>query len=98
MKLPWDKEYIKISFHVIVTLIVIYAIALVIKNAPTALIKIEQFFAYIADVLSPLIIAVIFSYIMNPVVEKLQGFCDKYLSLSIRVYSENESPERLCCI
>ena len=43
MKLPWDKEYIKISFHVIVTLIVIYAIALVIKNAPTALIKIEQF-------------------------------------------------------
>lgn len=81
MKLPWDKEYIKISFHVIVTLIVIYAIALVIKNAPTALIKIEQFFAYIADVLSPLIIAVIFSYIMNPVVEKLQGFCDKIFKL-----------------
>lgn len=81
MKLPWDKNYLKISFHVIVTLIVIYAIALLLKNAPKAIIEIEEFLAYIVDVLSPLIIAVIFSYIVNPAVEKLQGFCDRIFKI-----------------
>lgn len=81
MKLPWDKNYLKISFHVIVTLIAIYAIALVLKNAPEVIMKVEDFLAYIVNVLSPLIIAVIFSYIVNPAVEKLQGFCDKLFNI-----------------
>ncbi|MEA4971891.1 MAG: AI-2E family transporter [Candidatus Metalachnospira sp.] len=81
MKLPWDKNYLKISFHVIVTLIAIYAIALVLKNAPEVIMKVESFLAYIVNMLSPLIIAVIFSYIMNPAVEKLQGFCDKIFNI-----------------
>lgn len=81
MKLPWDKNYLKVSFHVIVTLIAIYAISLVLKNAPEAIMKVEGFLAYIVNVLTPLIIAVIFSYIVNPAVEKLQGFCDKLFSI-----------------
>ncbi len=81
MKLPWDKNYLKISFHVIVTLIAIYAISLVLKNAPEAIMKVEDFLAYIVNVFTPLIIAVIFSYIVNPAVEKLQGFCDKLFNI-----------------
>jgi len=81
VKLPWDKNYLKISFHVIVTLIAIYAISLILKNAPEVIMKVEDFLAYIVNVLSPLIIAVIFSYIVNPAVEKLQGFCDKMLNI-----------------
>ncbi len=77
MKLPWDRNYLKISFHVIFTLIVIYALALFIKNAPDIIMSIEGFLSYTAEVLTPLIIAVIFSYIVNPAVERLQGFYDK---------------------
>ena len=77
LKLPWDKQYLKISFHVIVTLIAIYAIALLLKNAPAAVMKVEGFLEASASVLSPLIIAVIFSYIVNPAVDLLQGFCDR---------------------
>lgn len=79
MKLPWDRNYLKISFHVIFTLVVIYALALIIGNMPLVFSEIDRFFAYMLNVLSPLIIAVIFSYIMNPVVERLQGF---YCSVS----------------
>lgn len=74
LKLPWDKNYLKISFHVIFTLIVIYALALLLKNAPKAILGTERFLAYTAEVLSPLIIAVIFSYVVNPAVDILQGF------------------------
>lgn len=77
LKLPWDRNYLKISFHVIFTLIVIYALALFIKNAPDIIMSIEGFLSYTAEVLTPLIIAVIFSYIVNPAVERLQGFYDK---------------------
>ncbi|MCD8035908.1 MAG: AI-2E family transporter [Clostridiales bacterium] len=77
MKLPWDRNYLKISFHVIFTLVVIYAVMLLLKNAAEAIMKAEYFLEYMAEVLSPLIIAVIFSYIVNPAVERLQGFYDK---------------------
>lgn len=77
MKLPWDRNYLKISFHVIVTLIAIYAGTLLIKNAPAAIMLLENTLESAAGVLSPLTIAIIFSYIMNPAVEALQGFYDK---------------------
>ncbi len=50
---------------------------LLLKNAAAAIMKAEYFLEYMAEVLSPLIIAVIFSYIVNPAVERLQGFYDK---------------------
>ncbi|GFI61278.1 putative transport protein [Clostridiales bacterium] len=77
LKLPWDRNYLKISFHVIVTLIAIYAGTLLIKNAPAAIMLLENTLESAAGVLSPLTIAIIFSYIMNPAVEALQGFYDK---------------------
>lgn len=77
MKLPWDKNYLKISFHVIVTLIAIYEIALLLKNAPQVVMKAESFLEYTFSVLSPLIIAVVFSYIVSPAVDFLQGFYDR---------------------
>ena len=77
MKLPWDRNYLKISFHVIVTLIAIYAVSLVLKNAPEVIMTIEKFLEYMAGIFAPLIIAAIFSYIVSPAVDLLQGFFDK---------------------
>lgn len=77
MKLPWDRNYLKISFHVIITLIAIYAISLVLKNAPEVIRTTEHFLEYLVRIFSPLIIAAIFSYIVSPAVDKLQGFFDK---------------------
>ena len=74
MKLPWDRNYLKISFHVIITLIAIYAISLVLKNAPEVIRTTEHFLEYLVRIFSPLIIAAIFSYIVSPAVDKLQGF------------------------
>ena len=74
MKLPWNKKYLEISFHVIITLIIIYALTLLIGNLSKVVMSVEGFLEYIIRLLSPLIIAVIFSYIYNPVVERLQGF------------------------
>ena len=77
MKLPWDRNYLKISFHVVITLIAIYAVSLVLKNAPEAIRCAGRFLGYVVRVFSPLIIAAVFSYIASPVVDILQGFFDK---------------------
>ena len=77
MRLPWDRNYLKISFHVIITLIAIYAISLVLKNAPEVIRTVERFLEYIVRIFSPLIIAAIFSYIVSPAVDMLQGFFDR---------------------
>lgn len=69
MKLPWDKEYLKISFHVIFTIIVIYVLSILIKNIYMFNEVAGQIISFITTILSPLIIALVFSYIVNPVVE-----------------------------
>ncbi len=69
MKLPWDKEYLKISFHVIFTIVTIYILSLLIKNIYMFNEVANQIISFITTILSPLIIALVFSYILNPVVE-----------------------------
>ena len=61
LKLPWDRNYLKISFHVIFTLVVIYALSLIISNVPEVVWGVESFIAYMFSVFTPLIVAVIFS-------------------------------------
>lgn len=73
MKLPIDKKYMKISFHVIFTVIMIYAISLVIKNLPEAALLVSGFVSKCISVLSPLIIALVFSYIADPAVDFFQN-------------------------
>lgn len=73
MKLSIDKKYMKISFHVIFTVIMIYAISLVIKNLPEAALLASGFVSKCISVLSPLIIALVFSYIADPAVDFFQN-------------------------
>ena len=78
MKLPWDKEYLKISFHVIFTLIVTCLIYLILKNINVAFINIGEFLKGTLKTFSPLVIAIIFSYLVNPAVGFFQKIADKW--------------------
>ena len=78
MKLPWDKEYLKVSFHVIFTLIVTYLIYLILKNINVTFINIGEFLKDTLKTFSPLVIAIIFSYLVNPAVGFFQKIADKW--------------------
>ncbi len=85
MKLPWDKKYLKISFHVVITAILIYLslsiLSLVftgIFNINDVFVSIGSFFGYLTMILKPLIIAFIIAYIMDPIVDKFQKLYDNY--------------------
>ncbi len=73
MKLPWDKEYLKISFHVIVTILAIFIIGMVIANMGLVVSNIASFFDAFVVVMGPVLVALVFSYIANPAVEFFQN-------------------------
>ncbi len=58
MKLPWDKNYIKFSFHIVVTVVIIYAlklcvdfIAYIITNLGEIYTGLSDFFGWMLSVL-----------------------------------------------
>ena len=79
MKLPWDKQYLKISFHVIFTVLLIYLLAYVVGNLG----DIKQFIVSVTaktiSVFAPVIIALLFSFLMNPAVGFFQKKWEKYI-------------------
>ncbi len=79
MKLPWDRLYIKIGFHVVVTALAIYASILALNGLiflfsgfPVIYNVITRFLARVLDVFSPLIIALVIAYVFDPVVDFFQ--------------------------
>lgn len=79
MKLPWDKQYLKISFHVIFTVLLIYLLAYAVGNLG----DIKQFIVSVTaktiSVFAPVIIALLFSFLMNPAVSFFQKKWEKYI-------------------
>lgn len=78
MKLPWDKEYLKISFHVIFTVLMIYILARIVGNLASAKEIVYAMIAKILSVFAPLFVALIFSFLMNPAVDFFQKKWEKY--------------------
>ncbi len=83
MKLPWDKKYIKISWHVIFSASVIYIVFTLLNilfswlfNIDILVGNIAEIFRYLGMVFKPLIIAFIIAYIMDPIAEKFQKIYD----------------------
>ncbi|WP_341877058.1 AI-2E family transporter [Defluviitalea saccharophila] len=72
MKLPWDKQYLKISFHVIFTLLVIFGIALIIQNIVPISVSLGLFISKIFSLLSPFFVGVVIAYLLDPLVELYQ--------------------------
>lgn len=79
MKLPWNKKYLQISFHFIITIIIIYILSLLIKNVNDVQRTFFLFLNKFISILEPLLIALIFAYLVDPVVDFFQKKSDKIL-------------------
>ncbi|MCL2610350.1 MAG: AI-2E family transporter [Defluviitaleaceae bacterium] len=79
MKLPWDKNYLKIALHVIVTVASIYALmqvidflAYIIFDIGAVLVAFFSFIGTVLRVFQPLFIALIIAYLLDPLAEFFQ--------------------------
>ncbi len=68
MKLPWDRNYLKISFHVVITVIAVFAAVMLMLRLRTITGAVANALGYIADIFSPLIIAVVTAFLFDPLV------------------------------
>lgn len=85
MKLPWDKGYLKISFHVIFTLVMVYALITIIDGVVFIISDlsgvISNVFASIGSVISlfsPLVVAFVIAYLFDPVADFYQEKYEKF--------------------
>lgn len=63
-----NKKYMQISLYVIITVVIIYALSLILKNAPTITIAFFGRLGWVVKVIKPVILGFVFAYIMDPVV------------------------------
>ncbi|WP_455716522.1 AI-2E family transporter [Anaerosporobacter sp.] len=75
-----NKQYTLVSIYVIVTCIVIYCLSLVAKSAPTIVETLLQKLNWILRVMKPILLAFVFAYITEPIVD---FFENQYKKLSI---------------
>ena len=85
MKLPWNKKYLVISFHIIVTLLVVYSLkycidflAYVASNLGLILNNIKGGIGWLLSIFSVVVIAFIISYLLEPIVEFFQNRYDLF--------------------
>ncbi len=64
-----NKQYLQISLYVIITVVVIYALSLVVKNAPMILMVTMTRLQWLLRVSKPVIYGFVFAYLMDPVVD-----------------------------
>ena len=83
LKLPWDRNYIKFSFHVIVTVIIIYVLKLcvdfaayIVTDIGEIYYRINSFLDWLFSVCASLIIAFVVAYILDPAVDFFQNKYD----------------------
>ena len=72
MKLPWDKNYMKISFHIVVTALILCTVVMAMANLSQVLNTISAITKGTVALFLPLIIAIIIAFLFNPCVEFFQ--------------------------
>ena len=84
LRLPWDKSYLKIVFHVIVGMLAFYVLKLLIdflvftfKNFGDAFSDMGDSVGKILSVFSPVVLAFAIAYVFDPVIDFLQNMFDK---------------------
>jgi predicted PurR-regulated permease PerM len=87
MRLPWNRKYLIIGFHVAVAFGAIYLIKLLLDGAahiagslPAFGQDVTGFFGWLGKLFSPLVIALIISYLLDPAVDFFQKIYDKALA------------------
>jgi len=79
MKLPWDKNYMRIVFHVVVALVATYILVLLVDSAAFILTNvggildsISMFFGRLLSIFSVVVIAFVIAYLLDPAVDFFQ--------------------------
>jgi predicted PurR-regulated permease PerM len=67
-----NKKYMQISLYVIFTVIIIYTLSLILKNAPSITKIIMEKLLWILDVTKPVILGFVFAYLMDPMVNMFE--------------------------
>ena len=85
MKLPWDKHYLKIAFHVIFTLVVSYLAIVLIDGVAFVIADIffiiGRFFAgigWLVTLFSPLVLSFLIAYLLDPLAEFYQNLYERF--------------------
>ncbi len=73
-----NKQYMQISLYIIFTVVIIYALSLVVKNAPLIVNELMEKLRWLLRVFKPVIYGFVFAYLMDPVVEVFER---RYLRL-----------------
>lgn len=89
MRLPWNKKYMEISFHVIVTVLILAAVGVLLFWLPDAKNVILQTAGDILAVFAPVFWALFFLLLLEPVVAFWQGVYEKRCSLYHRSRIKN---------
>lgn len=63
-----NKQYLQISLYVIITVVIIYALSLIVKNSHLLLKEIMERIKWLLQVSKPVILGFVFAYLMDPVV------------------------------
>jgi len=72
MKLPWDRNYIKISFHIVVTALILCTVVMAMANLSQVLNTISAITKGTVTLILPLIIAIVIAFLFNPGVDFFQ--------------------------
>ena len=81
MQLPWNRKYLEIGFHVIVTILILVALVELLFHLSDAKNVILQTAGNILAVFSPVLWALIFTLLLEPLVSFWQRFYEKRCSI-----------------
>ena len=81
MKLVLDKTYVKYSAYIIFTATILYILYGIISNLGTIVTTAWMVLGSILSVLSPLIIALVITYLLHPLVSWIDAFIIKNIKL-----------------
>jgi len=87
MKWLWEKRYALVSLYVTATFVIIYILKLILDGAayflsviPAFINGVGSFFGWLAGIFSPLIIALVIAYLLDPAVDFFQRAFDSLVA------------------
>ncbi|MFR4986902.1 MAG: AI-2E family transporter [Lachnospirales bacterium] len=102
MKLPWNKKYLIISFHIVVTLVMLYALkygidflAYVLKNLGTIFENIQNGISWFLSTIIVVVIAFVIAYLLDPIVDFFQNKYEKIYETYLKEKVENIKNKRV---
>ena len=78
-----NKNYTQISIYVIATVVIIYTLSLLVKNAPSIMQSCLVGVSWIFKIIKPVILGFVFAYLMEPVISFFER---RFLNLKTKKY------------